>query len=296
MTLWGRTAGRRREWDGTFVFLAIQLVSIVLGFTKQRTYSDKDWWQWAHSADASDADEQWCLRNHDPYCREQTAVGANVHSSPFFLKAKKRSLALFSWINKFPVCRRLKFAFLPMQDVGQKSDINLKAVLTLNFKLPSHKLGQLPCCVSVKSVQSDKQDTICMKCKESCTFSCTKDSKHCSHGHSLKKGYQNFQSAFNITADLQSNLWTPPWLTEHFPPVGHALVGITDKSKSKWLKIASCVLFNDALTGTFMLSDFMQKQSFSHTDASLCIPSTKASASTCLTGIIPPSSVFECRF
>jgi len=124
----------------------------------------------------------------------------------FFLKAKKRSLALFSWINKFPVCRRLKFAFLPMQDVGQKSDINLKAVLTLNFKLPSHKLGQLPCCVSVKSVQSDKQDTICMKCKENCTFSCTKDSKHCSHGHSLKKGYQNFQSAFNITADLQSNL------------------------------------------------------------------------------------------
>lgn len=84
--------GERMGWD--FVFLAIQLVSIVLRFTEQRTYSDKERWQWAHSADASDADEQWRLRNHDPSCRDQTAGGANIHSSPFARGKEKISCSV----------------------------------------------------------------------------------------------------------------------------------------------------------------------------------------------------------
>lgn len=39
----GEDCGERERMGWDFVFLAIQLVSIVLGFTEQRTYSDKDW-------------------------------------------------------------------------------------------------------------------------------------------------------------------------------------------------------------------------------------------------------------
>lgn len=90
----GEDCGERERMGWDFVFLAIQLVSIVLGFTEQRTYSDKDWWLWAHSADASDADERWRLRNHDPCCREQTAGGANIHSCPFARGKEKVSCSV----------------------------------------------------------------------------------------------------------------------------------------------------------------------------------------------------------
>lgn len=37
------------------------------------------------------------------------------------LEAKRRSLALFNWINQSPVRRRLKSVSLPMQGFGQKN-------------------------------------------------------------------------------------------------------------------------------------------------------------------------------
>ena len=37
------------------------------------------------------------------------------------LEAKRRSLALFNWINQLPVHRRLNSISLPMQDFGQKN-------------------------------------------------------------------------------------------------------------------------------------------------------------------------------
>lgn len=50
------------------------------------------------------------------------------------------------------------------------------------------------------------------------------------------------------------------------------------------------------LTGMFMLPYFMQKQSSGHTDASLCISTTAASASACLEGVVGLSSAFELCF
>lgn len=45
-----------------------------------------------------------------------------------------------------------------------------------------------------------------------------------------------------------------------------------------------------------MLPHFMQKQSSGHTDASLCISTTAASASACLEGVVGLSSAFELCF
>lgn len=39
------------------------------------------------------------------------------------LEAKRKSLALFKWINQLPVHRRFKSISLPMQDFGQKNVI-----------------------------------------------------------------------------------------------------------------------------------------------------------------------------
>lgn len=44
-----------------------------------------------------------------------------ISTALLLLEAKRRSLALFNWINQLPVHRRLKSISLPMQDFGQKN-------------------------------------------------------------------------------------------------------------------------------------------------------------------------------
>lgn len=73
------------------------------------------------------------------------------------------------------------------------------------------------------------------------------------------------------------------------------LVSLTNQNLNDMRQQAAYYL-NDGLEGMLMLSNIMQKQSSGHTDASLCISATATSTPTCLKGVIPLSSAFECCF